>query len=354
MERTQQIAVVGAGAWGTAVAKVLAEKGHHVRLWAFEQELPKLIETTGENTLFLQGIPLPKNVSASNNLQEVVTKADVILLAVPSLFLLSTVKELTQDPATLEKNPSIGILSKGLIEVDGSPLFITQALEHYLPACYKDQLVYISGPSHAEEVGLGKITGLIAASKSPKETVKMRNLLTTSRLFTFSSFDVIGVQVCAIMKNIIAIGFGIMDALTETDDRFGGNTESLLLASGLHELQIFGRAMGASHSETFSSIAGVGDLDVTCRSPYGRNRRFGREIITKNLLDSFQGIDDIIARVSEIGYIPEGLVACYHVVHVAKQQGIRLEITQGLYQILNKEQDPVEVITSLITKVRRR
>ncbi len=354
MEEIRKIAVIGAGAWGTAVAKVLADKGYDVHLWAFEKELPAIIKEKRENTLFLPKIPLPQNLHPSNDLIEVARGCNVLFFAVPSLFLLPTVKELMKDPTLLGLQPSIGILSKGLIEVNGTPLFITQALETELPPEYKDQLVYISGPSHAEEVGQGKITGLIAASRSPKETVRMRHLLTTSRLLTFSSFDIIGVQTSAIMKNIIAIAFGIIDALTETDDRFGDNTESLLLASGLHELQVFGREMGASHAETFTSIAGIGDLDVTCRSRYGRNRRFGREIITKDVLKPFSGIEDMLQNITQLGYIPEGLVACYHVVRVAEQRGIHLEITKALYQILNKECDPADALTSILTKFRRR
>ncbi len=352
MRKMQHIAVIGAGAWGTAVAKVLADKGHHVELWSFESELPEIIGTTGENTPYLPGIPLPKNLTSSNNLQEVATGADVILLAVPSLFLLGIAKQLTSIPNIQDGSTSIGILSKGLIEVDGSPTLITEALRQHLPVHYAKRLVYISGPSHAEEVGCGKITGLISASRSPKEAVKMRHLLSSENLFVFSSLDVVGVQVCAIMKNIIAIAFGIADALKESDPRFGDNTESFLLASGLHELQAFGFAMGATHPETFTSIAGVGDLDVTCRSEYGRNRRFGREIITKNVLEPFANIEDTIARFSEIGYLPEGLVACYHTMRVMEQKKLRLNITAGLYQVLNKEVAPEDMVNSIIQKVR--
>ncbi len=350
--KLKRVSVIGAGAWGTVVAKVLAEKGHTVSLWSFEKDLPEIIREQGENSRYLPGIPLPTEMIVSSDIQEVATDVDVILLAVPSLFLLDIAKQIVGVPNILEGKTSIGILSKGLIEINNSPTLITEALEQYLPGSYKKKLVYISGPSHAEEVGRGKMTGLITASRSPKEAVKMRHLLSSENLFVFSSLDVVGVQVCAIMKNVIAIAFGVMDALKETDSRFGDNTESLLLASGLHELQTFGFAMGATHPETFTSIAGVGDLDVTCRSQYGRNRRFGQEIVTKDILAPFNGIEDALNRIHEIGYLPEGLVACYHVARVVKEKKLKLNITEGLYSILNKEVAPSDMVSAVVQKAR--
>ena len=166
--------------------------------------------------------------------------------------------------------------------------------------------------------------------------------------------DIIGVQVCAAMKNIIAIAFGMLDALKDLTSFVGDNTESLLLAAGLSEIQSFGQAIGATHPETFSSIAGVGDLDVTCRSIYGRNRRFGREIILKKIIDKYKNLDDIIAHISEIGYLPEGAVACQAVNALAVSKGIKLTITQGVYSVLNREVDPLQMANKLIQTVTKR
>ena len=123
--------------------------------------------------------------------------------------------------------------------------------------------------------------------------------------------DVIGVQVCAAAKNVIAVVFGCVDAMAETSDLFGDNAESLLLAAGLNEIQTLGFALGATHAETFTSISGIGDLDVTCRSKYGRNRRFGQDIIKNNILEKFTNLDDLIANISKIGYLPECYVKAY-------------------------------------------
>ena len=159
------------------------------------------------------------------------------------------------------------------------PKLIVSTLEDYFPGFYRDNIVYIAGPSHAEEVSVNKLTGLISACRNGKNSIRFRELLTSPSLFVFSSIDVIGVQTCAATKNVIAIAFGMLDALKENSDYFGDNTESLLLAAGLNEIQKIGKVLGATHPETFTSISGVGDLDVTCRSIHGRNRRLDRKSV---------------------------------------------------------------------------
>jgi glycerol-3-phosphate dehydrogenase (NAD(P)+) len=214
--------------------------------------------------------------------------------------------------------------------------------------------VYIAGPSHAEEVSRGKITGLIAASENAKNSIRFRDLLRSKGLFVFSSFDVKGVQVAAAAKNVIAIAFGILEAIKTQATVFGGanlfgdGTESLLLAAGLNEIQSLGMAMGATHPETFTSISGIGDLDVTCRSVFGRNRRFGKEIIEKKILDPFKDIDDLIARISELGYLPEGIAATKYVKVFAEKYRLKIPISVGMYQILNREIEPFDFLENFL------
>jgi glycerol-3-phosphate dehydrogenase (NAD(P)+) len=219
--------------------------------------------------------------------------------------------------------------------------------------------VYIAGPSHAEEVARGQVTGLIAASENAKNSFRFRDLLKTNRLLVFSSLDVRGVQVAAAAKNVIAIAFGILDALKTkgldataaingVEEMFGDGTESLLLAAGLNEIQALGMAMGATHPETFTSISGVGDLDVTCRSVWGRNRRFGREIIEKDILAPFTDLDDLLARLSEIPYLPEGVAAAKYVKILTDKYKLKMPVSTGLHQILNKEIKPVEFVDNFL------
>ncbi|MDR2702689.1 MAG: NAD(P)-dependent glycerol-3-phosphate dehydrogenase [Spirochaetaceae bacterium] len=346
------VAVIGAGAWGTTVAKVIADKGHDVVLWCFEKETADEINTRHINGKFLPGIPLPEGLRALTNLDEAASGREVLILAVPSLFLLTTVKQLLSVPSIREGQTAIAVITKGFLETPNGPTLILDTLEDYLPGFYRKSLAYIAGPSHAEEVARGKITGLISASQNPKNAMRFRYLLKSSRLLVFASLDVRGVQVAAAVKNVIAIAFGIMDALKtdsgDTEEMFGDNTESLLLAAGLNEIQILGMAMGATHRETFSSISGVGDLDVTCRSMLGRNRRFGREIVEKNILEPFKNLDDLLARIGEIGYMPEGTAAAKYVRILADKHRLRMPISTGLYQILNREIKPMEFLRNFL------
>lgn len=346
---SKNVGVIGAGAWGTGLAQALARGGHKVQMWAREQDVVDGINKSHENKRYLPGYPLSSNMTASTNIKEVASGKEFLILASPSIYLASTAKQLLDIPDIIDGNVTIGVITKGFITSDSGPKLILDTLESVLPEIYKGQLVYISGPSHAEEVAMGKLTGLIAASENAKNSIRFRELMHVPGLMVYSSFDVIGVQICAAAKNVIAIVYGALDAIAEHSDQFGDNTESLLLAAGLNEIQTLGMAMGATHPETFTSIAGVGDLDVTCRSKYGRNRRFGQDIIKTDMLSKFKDLDDLIARIGEIGYLAEGAVACKYMHEIAQKLGVKLIICEGLFKILNKETKPAELIKTLLT-----
>src|SRR6056297_3135991 len=348
---SQSIGLIGAGAWGTAVSKVLAENGHQVQMWSYEQDVANAINHTHENRTYLQGVMLPELIRGSTNLSKVAESKDYLILAVPSLYLIDTVKQMVRVSSVQEGSTPIAILTKGFIDGPGGPGLLTSAVENYLPGFYKDNLVYISGPSHAEEVSRGKITGLISASKNPKNSIQFRELLKGPSLLVFSSLDIIGVQTAAAIKNVVALAFGMLDALKDLNDKFGDNTESLLLAAGLNEIQLLGSALGASHPQTFTSIAAVGDLDVTCRSIYGRNRRFGREIIHERKIAHFSNLQDILQHIDQIGYLPEGVAACKHAFSIAKKRKLKTPIINAVHSILNREAEPFEAIVDLLKKL---
>ena len=363
-----KIAVIGAGAWGTTVAKVIADKGNETIIWCLENETRDDINLRRRNCRYLPDAALPENLTATTDIEEAAGGREYLILAVPSLYLLQTVKQILMVPSIREGETAIAVLTKGFLLTEKGPRLILETLEDYLPGFYRQSLVYIAGPSHAEEVSAGKITGLIAASENAKNSIRFRDLLKSKRLLVFSSFDVCGVQVAAAAKNVIAIAFGMLDAIktsagvaaqvntkgpakgtaSGTVSLFGDGTESLLLAAGLNEIQILGRAMGATHPETFTSISGIGDLDVTCRSVYGRNRRFGREIIEKNLLEPFKDLDDLLARIDEIGYLPEGVAAAKYVKALAEKYRLRMPVSTGLYQILNREIKPLDFLENFL------
>jgi len=345
-------AVIGAGAWGTAIAKVIAEKDKDVVIWCNEESTRDDINIRHENSRFLPGIALPEKIKATSDIEEAASGREFLILAVPSLFLLQTVKRILLVPSIQEGETSIAILTKGFLSTAKGPRLILETLEDYLPGFYRQSLVYIAGPSHAEEVSRGKITGLIAASENAKNSIRFRDLLKSKALIVFSSFDVRGVQVAAAAKNVIAIAFGMLSAIkTQAESGafdgmniFGHATDSLLLAAGLNEIQSLGLAMGATHPETFTSISGIGDLDVTCRSIFGRNRQFGKDIIEKNILSKFKDLDDLLSRINELEYIPEGAAAAKHIRNLAKKYRLKMPISLGLYRILNREITPADFL----------
>jgi glycerol-3-phosphate dehydrogenase (NAD(P)+) len=351
---TAQTAVIGAGAWGTAVAKVIADKGKDVVVWSLEEDNRDDINLRHENSRYLPGVKLPENLTATSDIAEAASGREYLILAIPSLYLLQTVKQILMTPSIREGETAIAVITKGFISTEKGPRLILETLEDYFPGFYRQSLVYIAGPSHAEEVSRGKITGLIAASENAKNSIRFRDLLKSKELFVFSSFDVKGVQVAAAAKNVIAIAFGMLDAIKTQGSIFGGanlfgdGTESMLLAAGLNEIQSLGMAMGATHPETFTSISGIGDLDVTCRSVFGRNRRFGKEIIEKKILEPFRDIDDLIARIAELGYLPEGIAAAKYVKVFAEKFRLKIPISVGMYQILNRETEPFNFLGNFL------
>lgn len=347
--KTSKVGVLGAGAWGTAVAQALARGGHAVVIWAMEQDVTDSINNCHENKRYLPGFTLSKELRASTDIEEVASDREFLILGSPSLYLASTIKKILHVPSIADGSTCIGVLTKGFVPSDDGPHLILETLEQVLPPSYKGNLVYVAGPSHAEEVAMGKLTGLIAASENPKKSIRFRELLRVPGLMVYSSLDVVGVQICAAAKNVIAVVYGSLDAIAENSTLFGDNTESLLLAAGLNEIQTLGFAMGATHAETFTSISGVGDLDVTCRSKFGRNRRFGHDIINTDILTKFKDLDDLIAHIGEIGYLPEGAVACKYVHAIAEKHNLKLPICNALYRILNKEIEPEDVMLELLS-----
>jgi glycerol-3-phosphate dehydrogenase (NAD(P)+) len=345
----ERIGVIGAGAWGTALAKVLADCGHDVCLWCLEAEVAASIRERGENEKYLPGVKLPANLKSETDVLAAASGRDVVLLAVPSPWLMGVVRKILPAPGIMEGESLVVVVTKGFIQGPRGPRLILDALEDHLPGFYRGGIVYLSGPSHAEEVSRGRITGLAAASQNGRNAIRVRELFRGSRVLVFPSLDTTGVQVCAAAKNVVAIAFGMLDALAADDPDFGDNTESLLLAAGLNEMQALGTALGATHPETFTSIAGVGDLDVTCRSVHGRNRRFGREIVGKGILAPFRSLDDLLSRIGEIGYLPEGAVACAHVASLSASLKLDLPIMGGVHSILDKKVEPLAFLESYLS-----
>ena len=349
----KNIGIIGAGAWGTALGTALSHGGHCVELWALEEDVTDSINNEHENKRYLPGLLLDENVKASCDIKKVAEGKDIVILASPSLYLASTISKFCDVKNIQDGSTIIASLTKGFVpsKDDALPGLVLDTMESALPACYKNCTVYIAGPSHAEEVAVGKITGLISASNHHRNAIIVRDVLRDAKgIMAYASFDTIGVQICAAAKNVIAVIYGALDALAETSEIFGDNTESLLMAAGLNEIQTLGFAMGATHAQTFTSISGVGDLDVTCKSKFGRNRRFGQDIIKTDILSQFKDLDDLILNVKKVGYLPEGAVACKYVHQIAVAKNLKLPICEALFHLLNKEITPEKCLESLINR----
>ena len=342
------VGVIGGGAWGTGIAQALARGGHKVEIWALEDDVVASINKEHENKRFLPGFKLDSSITCSNDIWQVAFGKEFLFVASPSIFLAQTLAKINTVPNIVDGSTVIAALTKGFVPSPDGPKLILETIESALPEVYKDCTVYVAGPSHAEEVAMGKITGLVAASLNPKNSIRVRELLKVPGLMVFSSFDIIGTQICAAAKNVVAAVYGAMDAIAETSDIVGDNTQSLLLAAGLNEIQTLGFAMGATHAETFTSVSGVGDLDVTCKSKYGRNRRFGQDIVKTDMLSRFKDIDDLIANVGKIGYLPEGAIACKYVHEIGQKKDLKLPLCNALYKVLNKESSVEDMVKELL------
>ncbi|ERF61965.1 NADP oxidoreductase coenzyme F420-dependent [Treponema socranskii subsp. socranskii VPI DR56BR1116 = ATCC 35536] len=347
---SKSVGILGSGAWGTGLAQALARGNHRIRMWAREADVAESVNNDHENKRYLPGYRLSENITVSNDIVEVASDKEFLIIASPSLYIADTVKKITALPGIADGSTCIAVLTKGFVPAADGPKLVLSTIENLLPGIYKGCTVYVSGPSHAEEVAVGKITGLVAACENPRNSIRVRELLRVPGILPYSSFDVVGVQICAAAKNVIAVVYGAMDALAETSEEFGDNAESLLMAAGLNEIQTLGFAMGATHAETFTSIAGVGDLDVTCKSKYGRNRRFGQDLIKKDIMSQFSNLDDLIENMTKLGYLSEGAIACKYVHEIAQRKNLKLTICDGLYRILNKEISPRDFIAQLLTQ----
>ena len=211
----KSVGVIGGGAWGTGLAQALARGGHKVQIWALEDDVVESINKEHENKRFLAGYKLNERVTCSNDIIEVATGKEFLIIASPSLYLASTLKKIVDVPNIADGSTVIAALTKGFVPSPDGPKLVLETMESALPEVYKDCTVYVAGPSHAEEVAMGKLTGLVAASLNPKNSIRVRELLRVPGLMVFSSFDVIGVQICAAAKNVIACVYGALDAIAQ-------------------------------------------------------------------------------------------------------------------------------------------
>ncbi|MBO6054582.1 MAG: NAD(P)-dependent glycerol-3-phosphate dehydrogenase [Oscillospiraceae bacterium] len=322
-----RITVVGSGAWGTALGCLLEENGHEVTLWSYTQNESDTIAAGRENPL-LPGVRIPDSIKLTSDLS-LARGSQIIVLATPSYAVRSTAAKLRE---YLEPDTVIVSVTKG-IEAD-TGCTMSQIIEQETGA----RVAVLSGPSHAEEVGRRIPTGVVAASRDQKVAELVQDTFMCDRFRVYTSPDVIGIELGAALKNVIALCAGCCDGLG-----LGDNTKALLMTRGLTEMARLGIAMGGRR-ETFAGLAGVGDLIVTCTSMHSRNRRAGILI--------GQGMD-IQAAMKQVGAVVEGYYATKSAWQLAKKAGIEMPIVNVSYAVLYEGQSIHTVAEQLMLRAKR-
>ena len=323
-------AVIGSGAWGTALALVLLENGHEVTLWSHTREESDVLRQRRENPM-LPGVRLPEELELTADLT-CVKECQVIVLVTPSFAIRETAQKLA---ALADLGTPVVLASKGIEK--GTSLLLHQVVEQELSG--KCPVVVLSGPSHAEEVGRRVPTAVVVASESRQAAVLVQEMFMNSRLRIYTSPDIVGVEVGAAMKNVIALCAGCCDGMG-----YGDNTKAMLMTRGLTEIARLGVAMGA-RKETFAGLAGLGDLIVTCTSMHSRNRRAG--ILVGQGRTIHQAMDELG------GAVVEGYYAAASAKELADKAGVEMPITFGAYEVLYEEKDPHEVLRPLMSRQAR-
>ena len=324
-----KITVVGSGGWGTALALLLVENGHDVTLWSHTPAKAVALEETRENPM-LKGVPLPPEMKFTADLGAV-KDCGTVVMATPSYAVRETAHKLRGiiDPGTV-----VISVSKG-IEKDSS-LRLSQVIEEELEG--KCPVVVLSGPSHAEEVGRHIPTGVVAAADNLKDAELVQDLFMNPRFRVYTSDDRIGTEICAALKNVIALCAGCTDGMG-----CGDNTKALLMTRGLAEMARLGVALGG-RKETFTGLAGVGDLIVTCTSMHSRNRRYGI------LIGQGKSVQDAL---EEIGAVVEGYYAAANARSLAQKVGVEMPISQAAYEVLYNGRDVHAVVSDLMSRAKR-
>ena len=305
-----KIAVVGSGAWGTALALLLTENGNDVTLWSYFENETAAMRETGENP-YLKGVLLDRRLRLSSDL-ECVRGCEVVVLATPSYAVRETAQRLS---LVMDSGTVVVSVSKG-VERETS-LCMTQIIRQEIGS--SRAIAALSGPSHAEEVGRHIPTAVVAACEDMSVAERIQNLFMNERFRVYTTDDILGVELGAALKNVIALCAGCCDGMG-----YGDNTKAMLMTRGLAEMARVGVKMGGRR-DTFAGLAGMGDLIVTCTSMHSRNRRAG--ILIGQGKSPKQAMD-------EVGAVVEGYYAAASGVELARRYEVEMPITEAAYNVL--------------------
>lgn len=325
-----KVAVLGAGSWGNTLALVLANK-FNVTMWEFDASLAQLLTKERENKRFLSGILFPETLTVTNNLEEAIKDAFMVVFAVPSFAIRST----AENAAKLINSEQILVtVTKGL--EDKTFLRMSQILDEVIPE--KKGVVALSGPTHAEEVSKKMPSTIVAACPNLELAEIVQRSFMTDYLRVYTNEDIAGVELGGAIKNIIAVIAGISDGMG-----MGDNTKAALMTRGMAEIIRLGKKAGAKE-KTFSGLTGMGDLIVTCCSRHSRNRFVGEE------LGKGRKLSEII---NSMQMVAEGVKNCESIYHFAKELQVEMPLTNELYKILYQDGNIHDSIKNLFGRKER-
>ncbi|MBK8981408.1 MAG: NAD(P)H-dependent glycerol-3-phosphate dehydrogenase [Ignavibacteria bacterium] len=325
-----KIAVLGAGGWGTTLAVLLNSNGHKVTLWEFNPQYASTLIQHRENFYYLPGIKIPNRIEITNDLEYAVRNKSIIIIAAPTQFIRSSFAGLKNFNF---KDSLIVSVSKG-IELNTNFL-VSDILKDIFSNLKKENILCLSGPSHAEEVSRKIPTAVVCSSYDKKKSKVIQKVFSNSYFRVYSNEDLIGTEVCGALKNVIAIAAGISDGTG-----FGDNTKAAIMTRGMHEIMNLGLKLNA-RMETFFGLAGIGDLIVTCGSEHSRNRRVGMQ------LGEGKKLKDIL---SESKMVAEGVATTKSAFDLSGKLKIELPITHQVYDILYRNKKPKKATKLLMTR----
>ena len=320
------IAVIGAGSWGTTLACLLADNGHDVTLWVYEKDLADRIQSSRENDVFLPGYKVPDNLNISNDLEGVLKKANYILSVVPSQHTRAVFKNLVN---VIREDAVIISASKG---IENDTLLTVSEIFTELTG---KKVAVISGPSFAKEVIEKKPTAVTIASEDKEIGSSLQKLFSNDYFRVYTNTDVMGAELGGALKNVMAIASGISDGLG-----LGSSSRAALITRGLAEMTRLGVFMGAEE-KTFGGLSGLGDLVLTCTGTLSRNYTVGHK------LGKGEKIKEIV---SSMKMVAEGVATSESAYELAKKHNVEMPIVQQIYKVINEDKDPIDAVRELMTR----
>lgn len=329
MNNIKNIAVLGSGSWGTAAAMLLRRNNHNVTLWSRNSEKTKALSQNLENTEYLPGVSLDKEIVFTSDISCVCSK-DMIVLVTPSASIRQMCKAIAP---YISPGQTIVVLAKGLEE--GTSMTMSQIV---CQECPKASVAVMSGPSHAEEASRGIPTLNVVASESEDVAKNVQDVFMSDVFRIYTSKDVLGVEIGGAVKNVIALCAGIIDGIG-----FGDNTKAALMTRGIKEIARLGCSMGAD-SQTFWGLSGIGDLIVTCTSMHSRNRRAGI------LIGRGKSLEETL---SEIHMVVEGVNTTRVTKELADKLNVEMPIVNAAYDVLYNGLSPIDAVTTLMLRTKK-